>query len=293
MHPPPKTLTARRRPESRDESPPTSTPWEAVTCDAWYTLFGLPRKARAIYARRHREIWRRVLREAGLATGASDKWVDALYDHLRTLEFAGRTPPIGEQAVWLATATGAPIRTAGVRRDLDRLLVESPVRAAPGVHEALDELKARGLRLGVVSNVVFEAETGVRAVLRRLELHRHFDALTFSSGRPWGKPRPELFWACLARLGRPPSTAVHIGDGPYDVLGAFRAGLTPVQYGGMDPPKRSYRLSSRFPVDLPPHQHAASWKEFVRLIDAQRSMVDPAAGPVSAPPSSTHPLPVR
>ena len=244
--------------------------WQAVTCDGWYTLFGLPRATRATYARRHRAIWRRALLDSGLEPGTSEGWVDALYDHLRTLEFAGRTPPIGEQVVWLATATGMPITAAGVRRELDRLLVESPVRAAPGVHDGLAGLKALGLRLGIVSNVVFESEAGVRAVLRRLDLDCYFDARTFSSGRPWGKPRPELFWACLARLHRPPSAAVHIGDGPYDVLGAFRAGLTPVQYGGMDPPRSSYRLSSRFSRGLPPHRSTRAWAEFVRLVEAQR-----------------------
>ncbi|MCI4351079.1 MAG: HAD family hydrolase [Thermoplasmata archaeon] len=254
-----------------------------MTCDGWYTLFGLPRTARAAYGRRHRGIWRQALLEAGLAGAATDRWVDAMYDHLRTLEFAGRTPPIGEQAVWLATTTGVPIRTARVRRELDRLLIDSPVRAATGVHEALEQLKARGLRLGIVSNVVFEAETGVRGVLRRLDLDRYFDARTFSSGRPWGKPRPELFWTCLAQMHRPPSSAVHIGDGPYDVLGAFRAGLTPVQYSGMDPPRSSYRLSSRFAFDLPPHQHATSWKQFVHLVDAQRERIPSSP---SAPRSS-------
>jgi FMN phosphatase YigB (HAD superfamily) len=247
--------------------------WEAVTSDGWYTLFGLPREARATYARRHRAIWRHALLDAGLDPGTSDNWVDALYDHLRTLEFAGRTPPIGEQVVWLATATGMPIASAGVRRALDKLLVDSPVRIAPGVHEGLAALKGLGLRLGIVSNVVFESEHGVRAVLRRLDLDQYFDARIFSSGRPWGKPRPELFWACLARLHRPPTAAVHIGDGPYDVLGAFRAGLTAVQYRGMDPPRSSYRLSSRFSRGLPPHRTIRTWKAFVRVVEAQRASI--------------------
>jgi putative hydrolase of the HAD superfamily len=91
--------------------------------------------------------------------------------------------------------------------------------------ETLDRLRARGLRLGVVSN----ADGRVRALLEDLDLARRFDVIVDSRVVGVEKPHPRIFEIALEALGEAPARAVHVGDFPQvDVVGARRAGIRPV-----------------------------------------------------------------
>ena len=113
---------------------------------------------------------------------------------------------------------------------LDRLLARTPVRVAPQALEVLDAWRAEGIRVGLVSNVVFESAEGTRALLERSGLLARLDAVYLSVEHPWGKPDPRPFRICLRQLGVPPGRAVHIGDRPWDVRGALRAGLRALRF---------------------------------------------------------------
>lgn len=92
----------------------------------------------------------------------------------------------------------------------------------PDVVPALTALRARGLRLVVVSN----ANGRLRRLFDRLDLTRWFDAL-FDS-HEWGveKPDPRLFTLALAGSGALADRTAHVGDLYHvDVAGARRAGL--------------------------------------------------------------------
>jgi HAD superfamily hydrolase (TIGR01662 family) len=92
----------------------------------------------------------------------------------------------------------------------------------PDVEPALAALRARGLRLVVVSN----ANGRLRHLFDRLQLTRWFDHLLDS--HEWGveKPDPRLFHLALEQAKADPARTVHVGDLFHvDVMGARRAGL--------------------------------------------------------------------
>ncbi|MDP0495993.1 MAG: HAD-IA family hydrolase [Verrucomicrobiota bacterium JB024] len=101
-------------------------------------------------------------------------------------------------------------------------------RLLPGVHTILDRLKARGLKLGILSN----NDERLRRLLTALELDGYFDTLVLSAEVGAGKPSPAMFATAQERLGESPEHLMHIGDTPHeDIAGALAAGWTAVQVG--------------------------------------------------------------
>jgi HAD superfamily hydrolase (TIGR01509 family) len=95
----------------------------------------------------------------------------------------------------------------------------------PEVPETLLALKEAGFRLGVVSN---RTKSYVEQ-LKTLNLFDYFDC-TIAAGEisAW-KPEPEIFFHAARQLGVQPEGCLYVGDNYYaDVIGAQRAGLTPV-----------------------------------------------------------------
>jgi len=113
----------------------------------------------------------------------------------------------------------------------------------PDVEPALAAMRARGLRLVVVSN----ANGRLRHLFDRLQLTRWFDHLLDS--HEWGveKPDPRLFQLALEQAQADPARTVHVGDLYHvDVAGARRAGLRDAVlfdqaglYAGVDCPRVS------------------------------------------------------
>jgi len=90
------------------------------------------------------------------------------------------------------------------------------------VAPALDELKERGLTLGLISNVDFD----ISSMLDELGLPAWLDVVVTSLDAGANKPRPEIFLEAIRRAGVPPSEAVYVGDQyRVDVVGANGAGL--------------------------------------------------------------------
>jgi REG-2-like HAD superfamily hydrolase len=101
----------------------------------------------------------------------------------------------------------------------------------PDVPAVLEALRARGLRLGVVSNWDGTLEERLRA----WGLRRHFDAVADSAVVGAAKPDPAIFRGVLEALGVPPARCLHVGDRPdTDVAGARAAGVRPVLYDPLD-----------------------------------------------------------
>jgi putative hydrolase of the HAD superfamily len=93
------------------------------------------------------------------------------------------------------------------------------------VHEVLDTLRGRGLRLGIVSNW----EPDLPDVLARAGLDGRFDTVVASAAVRAAKPDPRIFRIALDALGIPASGAIHVGDSyEADVQGARAAGVHPV-----------------------------------------------------------------
>lgn len=95
-----------------------------------------------------------------------------------------------------------------------------------GVVETLRGLRARGLHLGVVSNIDRDQLAHMGGLARLAE---HFDWLLSSEEAGSCKPDPGIFAAALSRAGCDPEEALFVGDSlAQDIAGANRAGLRSV-----------------------------------------------------------------
>ena len=90
------------------------------------------------------------------------------------------------------------------------------------VAPALEDLKKRGLILGMISNV----EHDIGEMLDRLGLPQWLDVIVTSRDAGYNKPQPEIFLEALRRAGVKPEEAVYVGDQyQVDCLGAAGAGM--------------------------------------------------------------------
>jgi putative hydrolase of the HAD superfamily len=108
------------------------------------------------------------------------------------------------------------------------------LRLRPGAGETLEELRRRGIKIGLISVCSEE----VPAVWPETELAGRFDVETFSSDCGLMKPEPEIYLHTARALGVEPGDCWFVGDGANDELGgAARVGMTPVLFvaDGGDP----------------------------------------------------------
>jgi HAD superfamily hydrolase (TIGR01509 family) len=99
------------------------------------------------------------------------------------------------------------------------------LRPLPGGAETLRELRARGLALGLVSNVALPGDL-YRRRLAALDLAEPFGALRFSCDAGSRKPAPAMLLSALAALGATPAEAVMVGDRKKSDVAAGRAAGT-------------------------------------------------------------------
>ena len=92
----------------------------------------------------------------------------------------------------------------------------------PGVLETLQTLRARDLRLAVVTN---KAEAFTLPLLERMEIAHYFDTVVSGDTLPVKKPDPATVRLACERLGVTPTQALMIGDSANDALAAQGAGM--------------------------------------------------------------------
>jgi putative hydrolase of the HAD superfamily len=112
------------------------------------------------------------------------------------------------------------------------------LRAAPGAIETLAELRARGYRIGLISNTIWPAELHIED-LEEIGVLPYLEHLIFSGEIGLWKPNRAVFQHVLAALEAEPEHAVFVGDSPReDILGAHGAGMRAV-----------WVRSAEFPLD--------------------------------------------
>lgn len=151
---------------------------------------------------------RRELDDTGVIGGTTDATRGWVYFDL-VLAHAG---------IARSEATGAALA------DLHRYHTASNLweYVPPYVVPALEQLRALGLRLVVVSN----ANGTLLKHMDRLGLTRRFDCVLDSADEGVEKPDPRFFDIALARSGARKDTTIHVGDLYHvDVVGARNAGL--------------------------------------------------------------------
>ena len=99
----------------------------------------------------------------------------------------------------------------------------------PGSLRLLDELRGRGLRIGLVSNA-FTPGRFLLPALEASELGGRIDVVVFSADHGKRKPHPEIFEAALEELGVSAERAIFVGDRlDKDIVGARAVGMITVQ----------------------------------------------------------------
>ena len=110
----------------------------------------------------------------------------------------------------------------GLQRYYDRFQDGRYLEVYGDVRPTLEALKARGVRLGVLSN--WSEHLGL--VLERLDLDRYFSFLVVSAEAGCEKPDEKIFRMAVDRAETPIERILYIGDYPEeDILPAERIGL--------------------------------------------------------------------
>jgi putative hydrolase of the HAD superfamily len=125
----------------------------------------------------------------------------------------------------------------------------------PDAIEVLSELRARGYKLGVITNGEDWSQARKLRVTGLLPL---FDLVVISGNERIHKPDPQIFTRAAERLGVPTSQCAFVGDHPRnDIYGASAVGMTTVWYAG----------DQQWPGDSPvnPHHTIAALRDLLEL----------------------------
>lgn len=93
----------------------------------------------------------------------------------------------------------------------------------PTVEEALDALKARGIKLGIVTSGFSDV---CSRELEELGIRELFDAVVGAGEVTEGKPSPQPALICCKQLGLAPQEVLMIGDSRHDMTCGKKAGCT-------------------------------------------------------------------
>jgi HAD superfamily hydrolase (TIGR01509 family) len=96
------------------------------------------------------------------------------------------------------------------------------LRPCPGARELLQKMKSRGLRLAVASSATADELEGLLKICGADELA---EEKTSSDDIEQTKPDPDTVHAALRKIGLPPDEVLMLGDTPYDIEAAGRAGV--------------------------------------------------------------------
>lgn len=114
-----------------------------------------------------------------------------------------------------------------------------------GMGAVLEELRARGLAIGIVTNGETEFQS---KHVEALELHGLVDAVLISEQEGLRKPDAALFLRAATVCGTEPSRCLFVGDNPVaDVLGAHAAGMSTAWFHG----------TTEWPTDAPSNPGAS------------------------------------
>lgn len=112
-------------------------------------------------------------------------------------------------------------------RKIDELWWEyADLEIYPDVMETITRLKAKGVKIGVITNAL---KRDYEQILKKLKLTSFFDVVVGIDTLNKAKPDKEIFLHTVKMLGVHPEQAVFIGDSvKYDYESAERAGLKPL-----------------------------------------------------------------
>lgn len=112
----------------------------------------------------------------------------------------------------------------------------------------LETLRARGARLGIISNA--SDDDDVQTLVDNADLRGYFDFIISSAAVGVRKPHPKIFDLALAHWGARPDQAVMVGDTvSADVAGAIRAGIANVWITRRNNTPENHAAAQEYPPD--------------------------------------------
>lgn len=114
---------------------------------------------------------------------------------------------------------------------MDAYVAEFGVESKPGIHELLDALKEKGIRVAIATSSPKDRAT---AYLQSLGLLEKFDCICSGHDVKHGKPEPDIYLHAAACIGIPGENCLAIEDSMAGIQSADRAGCMPVLVPDLD-----------------------------------------------------------
>ncbi len=184
---------------------------EAVIFDYGHTLLDF---------RFDEDLWLGCLRDMLTAAGGDPERAPDLRDELRRRFATLSADPDDHAELVYADVVAEALAACGTSPgpELVRAAIEAEHRGwararrlHPEAHGLLEAVRARGLRIGIVSNT-FDPPDLLHADVAGDGVAERVDAVVFSSEIGLRKPAPQIYEAALGQLGVRPADALFVGD---------------------------------------------------------------------------------
>ena len=222
--------------------PETLNQITAVTFDLWQTLLLDNRELGSARAMFRLEGTQQVLIRFGESYELEHirQAYRACYQHCRLIREEGLDISFQEQVeVFVANISEGLVERLDPEslQEIARVYADSFLVHPPTLHSqakpVLNDVKAMGLRIGLISNTGMTPGTTFRAFLKQQGMSGYFDTMIFSDEVKLAKPNDQIFLMTLRAMGAKPSETVHVGDHVInDVVGAKRLGMKTVWITG-------------------------------------------------------------
>ena len=210
------------------------------------------------------EVFLDYLRSAGFHISEADRvraehWVHFYFAHSPEIQDDDRTFGDDQKGFWVnftrrrLIAFGiSPVKAADMAPQVSDHMSEiykPKIQVPEDAHAILDLLKESGYVLGMVSN----RESSFQEEMRNMKLDCYFQFFLAGGEVKSFKPEALIFEHALTLAGTCAQETMYVGDNYFaDILGARRAGLTPVLYD---------------PISLFPEADCAVIRSFTELPD--------------------------
>jgi HAD superfamily hydrolase (TIGR01509 family) len=170
-------------------------------------------------------------------------WVEAFAKYNRQIEFdqvrqmigMGGDQIISKFAPELSDKEGEGKEIVDYRTQLVIKKFAPNLIPADGTRELVEKMQGEGLRLIIASSAKAEELEALLKAARVDDLLSQDEATT-SSDVENSKPAPDIVEAALSKLNMEPANVVMLGDTPYDIESAHKAGVEVITFrcGGFD-----------------------------------------------------------
>jgi HAD superfamily hydrolase (TIGR01509 family) len=164
----------------------------------------------------------------------AQSWVDIFRRHGYDIAFEQVRPLIGKggdklvpELTGLDSETGLGKQMSDERKALFKHHYLPGLRPTPGARALVQRLRDEGYRLVVATSASGDE---LQALLRQAEVDDLIEQATTSSDAENSKPDPDIIEAALRKGKLRPESAIMLGDTPYDIEAASRAGVPTIVF---------------------------------------------------------------